>query len=160
MHHTHIVMLASALLAAAASGAAAPNIVPAEFHGTWVAVKAACESPLRVLVSADRLMLQNGSDKESLGGIEMAGPGYFPPTYSGIMAVLLTEFSGDQPVMVTFNLAEKKGAAQLDFAPVMPGKATAQLAKYNAHIAKLDLARRFPLDKARLKRCPGAASAP
>ena len=87
----------------------------------------------------------------------MAGPGYFPPGYAGIMAVLLTEFSGDQPATATFNVGEKRGTAQLDFAPVMPGKGTAQLAKYNAHISRLDLARRFPIDKVLLKRCPGVA---
>ena len=42
------------------------------------------------------------------------------------MAVLLTEFSGDQPATATFNLGEKKGAAQVDFAPVMPDKGAAQ----------------------------------
>ena len=70
------------------------------------------------------------------------------------MAVLITEFSGQQPVIATFNVGEKKGAAQLDFAPVMPGKATPPLTAYNARISKLDLARRFPLNKVALKKCP------
>ena len=136
-----------------ASAAAAPSVVPAEFQGTWVPSKAACDSPVHVRITGDRLTLANGSDSESIGGIEMAGPGFFPPNYSGIMAVLLTEFEGDQPVTAIFNLNEKKGVAQVEFAPVMPGKGTPQLAKYNAHISKLNLAKRFPLNKVLLKRC-------
>jgi hypothetical protein len=150
-------LLAGALLAIGTQCAAAANIVPGEFQGAWVPVKKGCDAAERVLIAADRLILQNGKDSESLAGIEMAGPGYFPPGYAGIMAVLLTESSGDQPVTATFNVGEKRGTARLDFAPVMPGKGTAQLAKYNAHISGLDLARRFPIDKVLLKRCPGVA---
>jgi hypothetical protein len=40
------------------------------------------------------------------------------------MAVLITEFDGQQPATMTFNLREKKGVAQIEFSPVMPGKAT------------------------------------
>ena len=138
---------------------AGPNDVPVQFQGAWVPSKASCESPVRVLITADRLTLQNGNDIEALGGVEMAGPGYFAHDYKGIMAVLLTEFSGDQPAMATFNLGEKKGAAQVDFAPVMPGKGTAQMAKYNAHISKLNLAKRFPLDKVPLKKRPAGSGA-
>jgi hypothetical protein len=142
--------------AAVASGAAAPGVVPAEFQGKWVAGNATCASPVGVLVEGARLTLVNGGDKEAFGGIEMAGPGYFAPGYHGIMAVLFTEFSGDQPVIVTFNPAERKGAAQVEFGVVMPGNATPQLKAYNAHLAKLNLAKRFPLDKVALKKCPGA----
>ncbi len=131
------------------------SAVPAEFQGTWVANSATCSSTLRVQISADRLTLNNGKDSESFGGIEMAGPGYFPPDYRGIMAVLLTEFSGDQPVTITFNLGEKKGVAQIEFAPVVPGSLTAQGKAYNAHITKLNLAKRFALNKLLLKKCVG-----
>src|SRR5688572_11569171 len=101
-------------MAASTSGAAAPGAVPAEFQGTWVPSKSTCESPVRVTIAADRLTLTNGKDSEALGGIEMAGPGYFAPDYRGILAVLITEFSGHQPVTATFNLGEKKGAAQVE----------------------------------------------
>jgi len=140
----------------AVSGAAAPAVVPADLQGAWVPAKAACDSSLRVVVSGDRLTLRNGADTESFGGIEMAGPGYFAPNYNGIMAVLLTEFEGDQPVTATFNVREKRGTAQVEFAPVQPGKANAQLARYNAHISKLALAKRFALHQVPLKRCAAA----
>jgi len=143
-------------LATGACLAAAAGVVPAEFQGAWVPIKAACDSPLRVLVGADRLTLRNGHDSEPFTGVEMAGSGYFPPGYTGIMAVLITEFSGDQPVTATFNLREKRGVAQVEFAPALPGKGNAQQARYNAHVARLDLAHRFPLHQAPLKRCPAA----
>lgn len=154
-----IPLLVALSVAASTSGAAALNAVPAEFQGTWVPSKATCESPVRVLVSADRLTLANGKDSEALGGIEMAGPGFWGPDYRGIMAVLITEFSGHQPVSATFNLGERKGTAQVEFSPVMPGKATAQLTPYNAHISKLNLAKRFPLNKVLLKKCAGGSGA-
>ena len=142
-----------------ASGAAAQRAVPAEFQGRWVPSKASCESPVAVVIAADRLTLVNGKDTQAWSEIEMAGPGFFAPDYRGIMAVLLTEVSGHQPVTASFNVGEKKGVAQVEFAPVMPGKATPQQKAYNAHISKLNLAKRFPLDKVPLKKCAGAAAA-
>ena len=136
--------------------AQAQTAAPAEFRGTWVPSQASCESPLRMLVAADRVTLTNGKDSQTLGGIGMAGPGFFPPDYRGIQAVLLTEFSGHQPAVVTFNAGEKKGVALAEYSPVQPApKPTAQLSAYNAHISKLNLAKRFPLDKMPLKKCAG-----
>jgi hypothetical protein len=140
------------------SVAAAPRAVPAEFQGRWVPSKASCESPLAVVIAADRLTLVNGKDTQAWSEIEMAGPGFFGRDYRGIMAVLITEVSGHQPVTASFNVGEKKGVAQLDFSPVQPGKSTPQLKAYNAHISKLNLAKRFPLDKVSLKKCAAAAS--
>ena len=127
--------------------------VPAEFQGAWVPTKATCGSPLRMVVGADRLTLEQSTDRQELGGIEMAGSGYFPPDYRGVMAVLITEFDGQQPVTATFNAGEKKGIALAEFAPFMPGKATPQLTAYNARITALNLAKRFALDKVPLKKC-------
>jgi hypothetical protein len=141
------------------SVAAAPRAVPAEFQGRWVPSKASCESPVAVVIAADRLMLVNGKDTQAWSEIEMAGPGFFAPDYRGIMAVLLTEVSGHQPVTASFNVGEKKGVAQLDFAPVMPRPTNAPAKAYNSHISKLNLAKRFPIDKVSLKNCAGAAAA-
>jgi hypothetical protein len=128
------------------------STVPAQFHGAWVPSHVTCDSPLRVQVSADKLTLSNGKDSQTLGGIEMAGPAYFQPSYRGIMAVLFTEFSGHQPVIATFNPDEKKGAARLEIARTSPGQG-AQLKAYNVHISKLNLAKQFPLDQVMLKKC-------
>ena len=105
-------------------------------------------------VAASAITLTNGPDNQTLGGVEMAGPGYFAPGYRGVEAVLITEFDGQQPVTVTFNANEKKGVARADFAAVTPGIQTPHQKAYNAYISKLDLARRFPLNKAALKKCP------
>ena len=133
-------------------GVAAQKTVPAEYRGRWVAAKGACESPAAMVVAADRVTLINGKDTETLGDIEMAGPGWFPPDYRGIMAVLQTEFSGQQPAIITFNLGEKKGVGQAEFSPVTL-RPNAPVDAYNARILKLNLAKRFPLDKVPLKKC-------
>jgi hypothetical protein len=131
--------------------------VPAEWQGTWVPVKAACDSAVRVVITADKLTLVNGNDKQAIGGIEMAGPGYWAPDYQGIEAVLITEFEGQQPVTAVFNAGEKKGVAQVSFAPVQPGAAgNALMTAYNKRITELNLVRRFPLHEVPLKKC-GAA---
>ena len=144
-----------ALIAAAIAPcvSAQMNAVPAQFQGRWVPTKAACESGLGVTISANRFTLFNGKDSEAIGGIEMAGPGYFAPGYRGIMVVAIAEFSGQQPVTATFNVREKKGVAQLDYAPVIPGKPNPQMNAYNARISKLNLAKRFPLNTVPLKQC-------
>ena len=146
-------LLTIACAAGIAAAAPARADVPAAFQGIWVPAKAACGSPLRMVVGADRLTFEHGSDRQDLRGIQMAGPGYFPPDYRGIAAVLITEFDGHQPVTVTFNPGEKKGTALAEFAPLLSGKSTPQMAAYNARIKSLRLATRFTLDKVPLKKC-------
>src|SRR5262245_56332995 len=91
-------LLAFVAIAIAPPVAGQGKSVPVQFQGKWVPAKAACESGLGVTFSADRVTLFNGKDTEAIGDIEMAGPGWFPPNYRGIQVVLLTEFSGHQPV--------------------------------------------------------------
>jgi hypothetical protein len=146
--------LAVLLVLALAVPRVSPAQVPAEYQGTWVPVKATCQSPSSVVLTPDRLTLVNGANRQPIGGIEMAGPGYWGPDYNGIMAVLITEFDGQQPVTMSFNVGEKKGVAQVEFAPVM-SSGNAQQAAYNARITQLNLARRFPLNKVPLKKCGG-----
>ncbi len=135
--------------------------IPAEFLGDWVPSAAQCSSPTRVRFEIAKITLANGVDRESFAGIEMAGPAYFQPGYTGIMAVAFAEFSGDQPVIANFNVQEKRGVAQLDFASPTPGRASnAAVAALNARYAKLNLAKRFPLNAIPLKKCPGTAASP
>ncbi len=152
-------LLAVVAVAFSISVAAAQKAAPAEFQGRWVPSKASCESAVNVIIAADRLTLVNGKDAQALGDIEMAGTGYFPPDYRGIMAVLITEFSGHQAVTAIFNVGERKGVAQVEFSPVQPAASTAPGKAYNAHISKLNLAKRFPLNKVPLKKCPGGGPA-
>jgi hypothetical protein len=148
-----LIVLVVLFLAAGITGVAAQNTVPGEFQGTWVPTHANCQSPVRVQVSAQVLTLVNGKDSAAIGGIEMAGPGYFAPDYRGIMAVLITEFNGHQPVTAMFNYGEKRGVAQVEFSPVIARANNAQAKAYNARISKLNLAKRFPLNKVPLKKC-------
>ena len=149
-----IVCLAVACLTVSAlsTDIAAQKTVPAEHRGKWVPAKGACETMVAMVVAADRVTFTNGKDTETLGDIEMAGPGWFPPDYRGIMAVLQTEFNGQQPAILTFNLGEKKGVGQVEFSPVTL-RPNAPVDAYNARILKLNLAKRFPLDKMPLKKC-------
>jgi hypothetical protein len=146
-------LLVGMCLAVTTSAVTALTTGPQEVQGKWVPSSATCKASSNVLISVNRLTLVNGGDKEELGGLEMAGPSYFTPGYNGIMAVLFTEFSGDQPVIVTFNVAEKRGTARVEFAPVLPQNTTPQLRSYNAHISKLNLTKRFPLGNRPLKKC-------
>ncbi len=147
------ILILALAVASFAGPADAADAVPAEYQGKWVPAKGACEAPAHMLVTGDTLTLVNGKDTQALGGLELAGPGYFAPDYTGILAVLITEFDGDQPATATFNVDEKKGAAQVDFSTVQPGVATGVLAAYNARIAMLNLAKRFPLGKVLLRKC-------
>lgn len=149
---------AALALAAATPLPAHAQGVPAEYQGTWVPTKAACESPVRAEVSSDKLTLVNGNDTQQIGGIEMAGPSYWGPDYTGILALLITEFDGQQPASMAFNVGEKKGVAQVEFSPVMSG-GNAQQAAYNKRITQLNLAKRFPLNKVLLKKCAAGSGA-
>ena len=145
-------LFALALVSGAAPSAAAQ--VPAEFTGDWVPAAALCTSPARIRVEAARVTLVNGADSQSFAGIEMAGPSFFGPDYKGIMAQAITEFDGDQPVQVTFNLQEKKGAAQAELASPVSGNVNAYGKALNARLATLNLVKRFPLHQVPLKKCP------
>jgi hypothetical protein len=146
-------MIALAALFFAAAPATAQ--VPADFQGEWVAASAACTAPLRVRFEAARVTLVNGTDMESFGGIEIAGPSFFGPDYRGIQSVLITEFDGDQPVRATLNVDEKKGVTALELGVPTPAHPANKVAlASNARLAKLNLVKRFPLQNVPLKRCP------
>jgi hypothetical protein len=147
--------LAVMCAAVAVSPLTAQRTVPADYQGRWVPSKAACDSAVAVVVAADRVTLINGKETQVLGDVEMAGPGYWGPDYRGIMALAITEFSGHQPATVSFNYGEKKGVGQVEFAPVMPVRPNTPASAYNVHIQKLNLAKRFPLDKVPLQKCAG-----
>jgi hypothetical protein len=154
--------LACVTLTAGPVAAQAPSQfaqVPVEFQGDWVAAQATCDAPVRFRVEVTKLTLVNGADSQSFGGVEMAGPGYWGPDYKGIEAVAFAEFNGDQPVIATFNLNEKKGVAQVGFAQVTPrAPPNSPSAALNARTQKLNLTKRFPLHQVPLKKCPARAA--
>jgi hypothetical protein len=147
--------LCAVALAAGATRTAQAQ-VPAEFTGDWVPASAMCSSPARIRVEAAKITLVNGTDSESFGGIEMAGPGYFGPDYRGISAVAIAELDKDAPVQMVFNYNEKKGVAQADMASPIAGNVNAVGKALNARLAKLNLVKRFPLNQVPLKKCAAA----
>ena len=142
------------LLGMLGAAGAAPAQVPADFHGDWVSAKATCDAAVRFRVEAAKFTLINGKDTQSFGGIEMAGPSYFGPEYSGIQAVAISEFEGDQPVTATFNANEKKGMAQIDYT-VLTGNVQPAYAAQAQRLNKLALGKRFPIAGVPLKKCAG-----
>ena len=132
--------------------------IPAEYRGDWVAASAACTAPARVRIDEASVTLINAADKERLGAVEMAGPGFFPPDYTGIQRVAIAELGGDQPVSVTFNYQEKRGVALAEMAIPGPDRAGSTASNaLNARLRKLNLAKRFlPLQQVPLKKGPAA----
>ena len=56
------------------------------------------------------------------------------------------------PYIVTFNLGEKEGVGLVEYSPVTL-RPNAPVDAYNARIMKLNLAKRFPMDRVPLKKC-------
>ena len=150
-----LLVLTAVVMVGSTTPALAQNTpVDPEYRGTWVPTKSTCVSPVRFVVAASEVTLINGKDTASFGDVHQAGPSYFGPEYSGILAVVIAEFNGDQPLTATFNVDEKKGVGQVEFAAVTPAPASnVALTKLNARYTKLNLAKRFPLNKVLLKRC-------
>ena len=135
--------------------------VPTDFQGDWVQAQAACTATLRFRVEPARMILINGADTETLGGIELAN-GFFGPDYMGIQVVAISEFEGDQGVTATFNFSEKRGTAQLELAQptsTPPNPRNTVAIALNARLAKRNLVKRFPLHRVELKKCPSARGA-
>jgi hypothetical protein len=152
-----IIMVVGAMLVAAPVTHGQGTGIPTEFQGDWVAAAAACTSPARIRLESARVTLVNAVDKESLGAVEMAGPGFFPPDYNGIQQVAIADLGGDQPFSITFNYQEKRGTALAEMAPPGPDRAgNAALNALNARLRKLNLAKRFPLHQVPLKKCLAA----
>jgi hypothetical protein len=103
-------------------------------------------------VEAETVTLINDADTASFEGIQVAGPGYWGPDYTGIQAVMITEFEGDQPVTAFFNYEEQEGAAMVDYT-VLDGQVNPYYAPMQERLKKLDLAGRFPLKGVGRKKC-------
>lgn len=129
--------------------------VRADLVGDYVPASATCESRIRARIEPTTVTLFNNADTEALADTEMAGSGFFGPSYSGIMVVAIAEFNGHQPVTITFNPDEKKDTALMEFAGIITGNPANQaIAAANARIATLNLAKRFPLHNVPLRKCP------
>ena len=135
-------------------GASAQDLVPAEFHGEWVAEQASCDSEVRFYVAESRLWLVNAHDTASYGDIAIAHS-FFGPEYAGISVVAMPEFnSGEPPFTVYFNADEQRGVTKVTIYEEIQNPARIPLLEAIQSRAKA-LADRFPLNGLPLRRCSG-----
>ena len=122
-----------ALLVASAGSAVAitGGSVDPSLRGEWVPAKAACPSPLKVVVEANKVTFFNGPQQQAYAKLEQcfscAGP-----DVQGVIW-LSTDAMGDSPFIIHFD-TKKRIATEVDFSN------------------DKKLAARFPL-KGPLKRC-------
>ena len=126
-------MFAMALLAGSAAQAMTGESVAVVFRGEWVSAKAACDSPLRLVIDANRVTFVNGAQRAEYRKLEQC----FSCMGHDVQGITLlsTDAMGDSPWTITMDGSKK--------------------AKVAVSVA-LDkqLAARFPLGTSALKRCP------
>ena len=121
------ILASSALSASAITGG---SVDPA-LRGEWVPAKAACPSPLKVVVEPNKVTFFNGAQQQAYTALEQCF------SCAGVnvqnVIVLSTDKMGDSPFMIYFD-TKKRIATDVDFSN------------------DKKLAARFPL-KGPLKRC-------
>jgi hypothetical protein len=110
--------------------------VAVPFRGEWVPAKAACTSPLKLVIDANLVAFVNGSERAEFKKLEQC----FSCMGQGVEDVVLlgTEAMGDGPFMITLDGRKK----------ARPG-ASVDLSNDKK------LGARFPLGTAALKKCGG-----
>ena len=124
---------ALAALASSAALAMTGGSVEAKFRGDWVPAKAACNSPLRMVIDANLVAFVNGSQRQEFRKLEQC----FSCMGHDVQGITLlsTDAMGDSPWTVTMDGSKKSKVA-----------VSVALDKH--------LAARFPLGTAALKKCP------
>ena len=124
------------LLACTTAGAMTGDSVDAKFRGEWVPAKAACTSPLKLVIDANVVTFVNGAQRAEYRKLEQcfscAGGArdIDPPT------MLSTEAMGDSPWIIYLDRKKKTPSLTVIF----PNDEK--------------LGARFPLGTAALKKCP------
>jgi hypothetical protein len=109
------------------------DAIPPDQLGVWVPAKSDCKSSLRLELAPKTMTLVNGKDRVSKSNVGLSHS-YFGNSYQGIQFAAMADWDKTQPFTVILNAGEKKGRAQL-------------------LVDDAALKKRFPLDKATLKRC-------
>ena len=125
--------LALAVIASSAAQAMTGGSVEAKFRGDWVPAKAACNSPVKLVIDANLVAFVNGSQRQEFRKLEQCFS-CMGREVQGI-TLLSTDAMGDSPWTVTMGGSKKLKAA-----------VSVALDK--------QLAARFPLGTAALKKCP------
>lgn len=128
--------LVAFVLAAGTAHAMTGGSVDAKFRGTWVPAKAACASPLKLVIEANQVSFVNGSQRADYRKLEQcfscAGGArdLDPPT------MLSTDAMGDSPWTIYLDRKRKTPTLTVDFSN------------------DRKLGARLPLGNAALKKCP------
>ena len=126
---------AATALACGAAIAMTGDHVAVPFRGDWVPAKAACTSPLKLVIDANVVTFVNGTQRAEFTKLEQC----FSCMAQGVedVTLLATEAMGDGPFMITLDGRKKQ----------RPG-VSADLSNDKK------LAARFPLGTGALKKCP------
>ena len=124
---------ALAVIASSAAQAMTGGSVEAKFRGGWVPPKAACNSPVKLVIDANLVAFVNGSQRQEFRKLEQC----FSCMGHDVQGITLlsTDAMGDSPWTVTMDGSKKSKVA-----------VSVALDK--------QLAARFPLGTAALKKCP------
>ena len=126
-------MFAMALLAGSAAQAMTGESVAVAFRGEWVPAQAACDSPLRLVIDANRVAFVNGAQRAEYRKLEQCFSCMGRDVQN--MTLLSTDAMGDSPWTITLDGSKKKPALS-----VALGKPE-------------NLGARFPLGDKALKKC-------
>ena len=111
--------------------------VEEKFRGTWVGNGAACESPVKVVLEANRVSFVNGTQRADFTRLEQCFTCEAGGMTTAPQAVwLTTDAMGDSPWQLTLD-GTKKGRVAV-----------------TAHYNDKKLGARFPLGAGALKKCP------
>jgi hypothetical protein len=125
------------ILFATLSANAAEPIVPPEFIGDWVPLKASCQSKTLLRVAPAAVTLLSGANSQQFGDIGICYSCEGGAQYSGEVVWLTPEFHSGSvaPFIVRFNANEEKGVAVVE-------------------IKSGNIKRRFPVHERKLRKCP------
>ena len=129
-------LLALSAFACGSAQAMTGDNIDAKFRGEWVPAKAACASPLKLVIEANAVAFVNGGQRAEFRKLEQcfscAGGArdIDPPT------MLSTDAMGDSPWMIYLDRKKKTPTLTVDFSN------------------DKKLGARFPLGTAALKKCP------
>jgi hypothetical protein len=90
-----------------------PRVLDAKFHGTRVQASAACTSPLKLVIEANRVTFVNGAQRTEYRQVKHC----FTCMGRDVTHVTLlsTDAMGDSPFLIYLDASKKKASVQTDF---------------------------------------------
>ena len=134
MHWITSTLLVATVLAGITAHAMTGGSVEAKFRGTWVPASAACTSPLKLVIEANRVTFVNGAQRAEYRQLEQC----FTCMGRDVdnVTLLSTDAMGDSPFLIYLDASKKQAAVRTDFSN------------------DKKLGGRFPFGPAALKPCP------